>query len=251
MSEEIVLHVKGLRKAFGAVIAADDLDVQVPAAARLSLIGSNGAGKTTFVNMVTGYMKPDSGEILLYGDNVVGFSPRRISQMGVCRSFQIPQLCESMTAVDNLIVAGTIASKQKASFFRPVHDRRNVDRALEMLARFGLTDYADQPVEQLPGGVRKLIDIAMALVSQPRVLLLDEPTSGVSSEEKFPLMDRVMAALAGEKVAVIFVEHDMEVVTRYADRVLAFYSGDIIADDTPECVLADPKVQEFVTGTAR
>ncbi|MDX1731241.1 MAG: ABC transporter ATP-binding protein [Aurantimonas coralicida] len=251
MSEEIVLHVKGLKKAFGAVIAADDLDVQVPAAARLSLIGSNGAGKTTFVNMVTGYMKPDSGEILLYGDNVVGFSPRRISRMGVCRSFQIPQLCESMTAVDNLIVAGTIASKRKASFFRPVHDRQNVDRALEMLARFGLTDYADQPVEQLPGGVRKLIDIAMALVSQPRVLLLDEPTSGVSSEEKFPLMDRVMAALAGEKAAVIFVEHDMEVVTRYADRVLAFYSGDIIADDTPERVLADPKVQEFVTGTAR
>ncbi|MEF2551677.1 ABC transporter ATP-binding protein [Aurantimonas sp. A2-1-M11] len=251
MSNEFVLHARGLKKSFGAVIAADDLDVKVTAAARLSLIGSNGAGKTTFVNMVTGYMKPDSGEVLLYGRNVVGLSPRKISRLGVCRSFQIPQLCETMTPIDNLIVAGTIASSEKISFFRPVHDRRNVDHALEILARFDLTDYADQPVEQLPGGVRKLIDIAMALVSRPRVLLLDEPTSGVSSEEKFPLMDRVMTALAGEKAAVIFVEHDMDVVTRYADRVIAFYSGGIIADDTPERVLADPKVQEFVTGTAR
>jgi branched-chain amino acid transport system ATP-binding protein len=99
--------------------------------------------------------------------------------------------------------------------------------------------------------VRKLIDIAMALASRPRVLLLDEPTSGVSSEEKFPLMDRVMAALAGEDAAAIFVEHDMDIVTRYSDRVLAFYSGEIIADDPPDQVLSDPMVQRYVTGTAR
>ncbi len=251
MSQEIVLHAKGLKKSFGALVAANDIDVVVPASARLSLIGANGAGKTTFVNMVTGYLKPDAGEVLLDGRDVAGFSPRRITRLGVCRSFQIPQLCETMTPIDNLIVAGTIASETKASYFRPVHNKAAFERAEETLARFDLSAYANQPVEQLPGGVRKLIDIAMALVSHPRVLLLDEPTSGVSSEEKFPLMDRVMAALSGEKAAVIFVEHDMEVVTRYADRVLAFYSGEIIADGAPDAVLADSAVQELITGKAR
>ncbi len=124
-------------------------------------------------------------------------------------------------------------------------------RRAALLDRFGLGDYADQPVNELPGGVRKLIDIAMALACRPRVLLLDEPTSGVSSEEKFPLMDRVMAALEGEDAAAIFVEHDMDIVTRYSDRVLAFYSGEIIADDPPDRVLSDPTVQKYVTGTAR
>ena len=251
MSEDIVLHAKGLKKTFGALVAANDINVEVPASARLALIGSNGAGKTTFVNMVTGYMKPDAGEVLLDGRNVVGLSPRRITRLGVCRSFQIPQLCETMTPIENLIVAGTIASKEKTSFFRPVANKASIDHAQEILSRFDLSAYANQPVEQLPGGVRKLIDIAMALVSHPRVLLLDEPTSGVSSEEKFPLMERVMAALSAEKAAVIFVEHDMEVVSRYADRVLAFYSGEIIADDAPDAVLADASVQKFVTGTAR
>jgi branched-chain amino acid transport system ATP-binding protein len=156
-----------------------------------------------------------------------------------------------MTPVDNILVAIGIADGGRPSFFRPAHTEEALDRAHEVLGRFGLAAYAAQPVEQLPGGVRKLIDIAMALASHPRVLLLDEPTSGVSSEEKFPLMDRVMTALSGEKAAVIFVEHDMDIVTRYADRVLAFYSGEIIADDAPDEVLSDPVVQKYVTGTAR
>ncbi|WP_340108375.1 ABC transporter ATP-binding protein [Pikeienuella sp. HZG-20] len=246
-----VLEAKGLVKTFGALVAAKNINVSVNANARLSLIGANGAGKTTFVNMVTGYLKPDAGEVLLDGKAITGLPPRRITRAGVCRSFQIPQLCESMTALDNIIVAIEVAKDERPSFIRPAHEPRAVERAREVLERFGLAPYADQSVNELPGGVRKLIDIAMALASRPRVLLLDEPTSGVSSEEKFPLMDRVMAALAGENAAVIFVEHDMDIVTRYAERVLAFYSGEIIADDAPDEVLADPAVREYVTGTAR
>lgn len=245
-----VLEVKGLMKSFGALVAAKDINVTVMPNARLSLIGANGAGKTTFVNMVTGYLKPDAGQVLLDGKEITGLPPRRITRAGVCRSFQIPQLCETMTTLDNVLVAKEIAGGG-GSLFAPAHSRAAIAGAEEVLARFRLEDYADQPVNELPGGVRKLIDIAMALASRPRVLLLDEPTSGVSSEEKFPLMDRVMAALEGEKAAVIFVEHDMDIVTRYADRVLAFYSGEIIADDAPDEVMSDPVVQKYVTGTAR
>jgi branched-chain amino acid transport system ATP-binding protein len=249
-----VLEARGIGKTFGAVVAAKDINVAVGPAARLSLIGANGAGKTTFVNIVTGYLKPDAGEVLLDGRPITALPPRRITRMGVCRSFQIPQLCEPMSPLDNVLVAREIAEHRRhspADFFRPAHAPEAVDHARELLHRFGLSDYADQPVNELPGGVRKLVDIAMALAMRPRVLLLDEPTSGVSSEEKFPLMDRVMAALAGEDAAAIFVEHDMDIVTRYSDRVLAFYSGEIIADDPPDQVLSDPAVQKYVTGTSR
>jgi branched-chain amino acid transport system ATP-binding protein len=249
-----VLEARGIGKTFGAVVAAKDINVAIPPAARLSLIGANGAGKTTFVNIVTGYLKPDAGEVLLEGSPITGLPPRRITRMGVCRSFQIPQLCEPMSALENLLVAIEIAthrSHRPADFLRPARAPGAVAQARELIERFGLTDYAERPVSELPGGVRKLIDIAMALASRPRVLLLDEPTSGVSSEEKFPLMDRVMAALAREDAAAIFVEHDMDIVTRYSDRVLAFYSGEIIADDPPDQVLSDPMVQRYVTGTAR
>ena len=246
-----VLEVRGLNKTFGAVVAAKDINVNVMPAARLSLIGSNGAGKTTFVNMVTGYLKPDSGEVLLDGKPITGLPPRRITQAGVCRSFQIPQLCETMTPTENILVSTEIAAGGAPHFFRPARRRETLEAAEELLERFGLTEFGGRPVNELPGGVRKLVDIAMSLAMKPRVLLLDEPTSGVSSEEKFPLMDKVMAALAGEKAAAIFVEHDMDIVTRYADRVLAFYAGEIIADDAPEDVLSDPAVQKYVTGTAR
>ncbi len=246
-----VLEARNLCKAFGAVVAADDISISIEQGARLALIGSNGAGKTTFVNMVTGYLKPNTGTILFEGTDVTGMAPRRITRAGMSRSFQIPQLCEPMTALDNVLVATGIAATGRQSWFRSAHSRADVDAARAILDRFDLVDYADQPVGELPGGVRKLIDIAMALASKPRVLLLDEPTSGVSSDEKFPIMDRVMRALEGESAAAIFVEHDMDIVTRYAERVIAFYAGTVIADDTAQAVLANEDVQRYVTGRKR
>lgn len=245
-----VLEARALEKSFGAVVAASDINVTVEAGARLSLIGANGAGKTTFVNIVTGYVKPTAGEILLAGRDITGLPPRRITQLGVCRSFQIPQLCETMTPIENLLVA-IGATEPRTSYFRPVDSNERLERAHSLLGQFGLEAYAKRPVDELPGGVRKLIDIAMAMARRPRVLLLDEPTSGVSTDEKFPLMDCIMAAIETEDVAMIFVEHDMDIVTRYATRVLAFYSGRIIADDRPDEVLLDEAVQRYVSGTVR
>jgi branched-chain amino acid transport system ATP-binding protein len=137
------------------------------------------------------------------------------------------------------------------SFWRPAHTAAKERRAHELLERFDLARHESRRVAELPGGVRKLLDIAMALTQRPKLLLLDEPTSGVSVDEKFPMMDTVMAALGDEAVTVLFVEHDMDIVTRYASRIVAFYSGRILADGAPAAVLADDEVKRYVTGTAR
>ena len=246
-----VLSVRELDKRFGAVVAADTLSLDITAGQKVSLIGANGAGKTTFVNMVTGYLKPDSGTIALDGMDIGGRSPRTVARLGISRSFQIPQLFVDLTAAENLAVAVSALHANALSFHSPAEAEGRHDRAVGLLARFGLADQADRPISELAGGVRKLVDIAMALVRRPKLLLLDEPTSGVSAEEKFATMDRVIHAVAPDAATIVFVEHDMEIVSRYADRVVAFYQGRILADGEPNHVLNDPEVRRYVTGSAR
>jgi branched-chain amino acid transport system ATP-binding protein len=254
----IVLNAKGLNKSFGAVTAAADINVAVEAGSCLGLIGTNGAGKTTFVNMITGYLKPDTGTVEFLGRDITQLPPREITQLGICRSFQIPQLYNSMTALENLEVSFGIVSLigHKGSLFTrseavvPGYGKTMRQLAEESLERFGLTQYRDKPARVLPGGIRKLLDIAMAMAVRPKILLLDEPTSGVSSEEKFEIMDMVMKAVRKDNTTVLFVEHDMEIVSRHAERVLAFYEGRIIADDVPEKALADPTVVKHIVGEA-
>ncbi len=244
---ELAISAVGIQKRFGAVVAAADIDINVPAGQCVSLIGSNGAGKTTFVNMLTGYIRPDAGQILLHGESILGLPPRAIARMGIARSFQVPQLFKELSVTENLLVA--IASQSgRLSPWRPARNAAALERAASLLERFELSAHADRLVSELPGGLRKLLDIAMALTRQPKVLLLDEPTSGVSADEKFPLMETAMRALAQEQTTVLFVEHDMDIVARYAQRVVAFYSGRIISDGHADDVLADPDVQRHVTG---
>ena len=246
-----VLSVRGLDKRFGAVVAADALSLDIAAGQKVSLIGANGAGKTTFVNMVTGYLKPDSGSIVLDGLDIGHRSPRYVARLGISRSFQIPQLFIELSAAENLAVAISGIKSDALSFHAAADAQGRRDRAIELLARFGLGHLADRPISELAGGVRKLIDIAMALVRRPKLLLLDEPTSGVSAEEKFATMDRVIHAVAPDAATIVFVEHDMEIVGRYADRVVAFYQGRILADGDPVDVLKDTEVRRYVTGGAR
>ena len=243
-----LLSAKGINKRFGAVVAADDISIDVPAGQRLSLIGSNGAGKTTFVNMVTGYLKPDTGSISLEGADITALAPRHIARLGICRSFQIPQLCLELSALENLLVAVAAAHPAGLSMWKPADAPDRRERAEQLLNWFSLSTYAYRRVTELPGGVRKLLDIAMAMARHPKLLLLDEPTSGVSAEEKFQTMERVMHGLSHEAVTVVFVEHDMDIVSRFSERVIAFYSGRIIADATPDTVLKNPEVQRYVTG---
>ena len=243
-----ILETIDLQRTFGAVVAAKDINVRINKGEVVGVIGSNGAGKTTFINMVTGYLPPSGGKILFEGQPIVGRAPRDITRLGMARSFQVAQLFPQLSVLDNVMVAMVTAESTRPSFLAGFNNTERRKRALEILDQFGVVNYRDALVSAVPQGARKLIDIAMALVSNPRMLLLDEPTSGVSVEEKFPLMDTVMAAVRHHGTTVLFVEHDMDIVARYVSRILAFYSGEIIADGAPAAVLANERVQELVIG---
>jgi branched-chain amino acid transport system ATP-binding protein len=250
-----ILEARALSKRFGAVVAAADINAAIDDDSVVGLIGANGAGKTTFVNMITGYLKPDSGTVAFEGRDITALVPREVTRIGICRSFQIPQLYDSLTVRENLGIALGIVLRNSRTFVLarlpkrvPGHTGTLQEAAATMLERFGLTDYGDRLAGVLPEGIRKLLDIAMALVVKPKVLLLDEPTSGISSDEKFDIMDRVMHAVRADGVTVLFIEHDMDIVSRYAQRVMAFYEGRILADGLAATVLADKEVRRYVTG---
>ncbi len=244
-----VLETKNLEKTFGAVVAASDINITINEGEVLGVIGSNGAGKTTFVNMVTGHLTPTAGQILYRGRDITGKATRDITRMGICRSFQIPQLFPELPVIDNILIALTIAKHDKPVIFRPAIDRSLATEAHALLSRFAIDQYADQEIQTLPQGVRKLVDIAMATVAEPDLLFLDEPTSGVSADEKMDFMRNLLAALKSTKTAVLFIEHDMEIVEAFSPRCVAFYEGTILADGPTRNVLQNDKVREFVIGS--
>lgn len=252
----VVLDARDLNKRFGAVTAASGVNAAIEQDSVVGLIGTNGAGKTTFINMITGYIKPDTGSIHFQGRDITALAPRQITRVGICRSFQIPQLYASLSVFENMMVSLGVVLRNAGlgGYFSrgrtnvPGYDAPAEEVAERILERFGLGDYRDKNAQVLPGGVRKLLDIALTMAAKPSVLLLDEPTSGVSAEEKFGMMEMVMAAVKAEGATVLFVEHDMEVVSRFAERVLAFYDGRIIADAAPEIALTDPEVKRYVVG---
>ena len=251
-----ILDAQHLCKSFGAVTAANDVSAGIEKDSVVGLIGTNGAGKTTFINMITGYLKPDRGTIEFEGRDITRLPPRDITRLGIARSFQIPQLYSSLSVLENMLVALGVVLRNagRGGYFSrgrppvPGFEAPADEAAERLLERFGLAEYRDRNAQVLPGGVRKLLDIALAMVAKPKILLLDEPTSGVSAQEKFGIMEMVLDAVRAEGATVLFVEHDMEIVSRFAERVLAFYDGRIIADGAPQVVLNDPEVKRFVVG---
>ncbi|MGH6912393.1 MAG: ABC transporter ATP-binding protein [Geminicoccales bacterium] len=242
-----LLQAEDLHIGFGGIKAADGVSLTVSRGETLAIIGPNGAGKTTFINMTTGYLRPQRGRIYLDGREITGRPPRAITRLGVARSFQIPQLFSEHTALDNLLLAA--AARDRA--WQPWRRLRGLaarDEMLELLALVRLRDVADHVITELPEGVRKLIDIAVALALRPQLLLMDEPTSGVSSTEKFAIMDTLVHALERREVTTVFVEHDMEIVSKYAGRVAVWNQGLIVAEGPPAQVLSDPVVLRDVTG---
>ena len=246
-----ILVVRDLQKTFGSLVAARDINVAVPPLQIVGIIGANGAGKTTFVNMITGHLRPTKGTILFDGRDITGRPSRDITRLGIARSFQVPQVFTSLTVFENMCIATAIArasDRLLAQALTPLHSPGSVAEAEAALQLFRIASYRGALAATLPQGVRKLLDIAMAAAGAPRVLLLDEPTSGISIEEKFGLMDVVMAALKNRRITVLFVEHDMDIVERYADRVLAFCDGAVIADGPPIVTLENPRIQELISG---
>jgi branched-chain amino acid transport system ATP-binding protein len=242
-----LLSTRGLSLRFGGVVAAEAIDFDLMPGERLAVVGQNGAGKTTFINICTGFLKADAGRVFFAGTEITGRGPRSITRRGIGRSFQLPQLFTEHTVRDCLMIAAS-AVRSHGGFWLPLEnavDRQEIDATLELLQ---LRSRAHDLAGALPEGQRKLLDVAMALVLRPKLMIMDEPTSGVSTDEKHNLMAVLMRALEERRITSIFVEHDIEIVRRYATRLAAWVAGRIVADGAPEEVLRDPAVIKNVIG---
>ena len=242
-----LLETRELLIQFGGVIAANNVSLKIFSGRNLAIIGPNGAGKTTFLNICTGWLKPKKGQVFFEGQEITRLPPRQIVRRGVARAFQIPQLFTEHTALENLLIA--VAARD--GLRNPLTPLRDVPERAEMMHLLDLVNCADvahRPVVELSEGQRKLIDIAIALALKPRLLLMDEPTSGVASSEKHGVMEILVQALAEAGVTSVFVEHDMSIVAKYADEVAVWNAGQVELRGSPQEILEHPDVIRDVIG---
>jgi len=247
MSDRVLLEARGLQIRFGGVVAADNVNIQIHEGRNLAIIGPNGAGKTTFLNICTGYLKPHRGQVFFDGADVTRLQPRHLVRKGVARAFQIPQLFTEHTVLENLLIARAAQARSWLPF-TPIHRIPARGAMLELLDMVKCSHIADRPVSELPEGQRKLVDIAIALALRPKLLFMDEPTSGVASSEKFEVLDIIAGALADAGVTAVFVEHDIGIVERFADEVAVWNRGEVLFRGAPDEILSHPDVVRDVIG---
>ena len=242
-----LLDVTRLSKRFGGLQAVDAVDLTVEEGALHALIGPNGAGKTTLVNLLSGALKPDEGRVRLAGGDITHLQDHARARRGLARSFQITSVFPSFTAEDNVALAVQAQAGHSFRFWRPARrDRALRDPARAVLDRAGLAGRADIPAAALSHGERRQLDLAMALATGPRLLLLDEPVAGMAPDESA----RMVALLAGLKgrLSILLIEHDMDAVFALADRITVLVGGRVIADGPPAAIRADPAVQRAYLG---
>jgi len=242
-----VLAVNGLSKSFGGVRAVERVSFSVAAGELLALIGPNGAGKTTCFNLINGQLRPDAGEVLLHERTILGLTPWQRCRLGVGRTFQVAAVFGSMTVRENVEVARLSHARKLGSFLSSFH---STDRTNELLARVGMDAQADRPCAELAYGDLKRVEFAVALAASPRLLLMDEPTAGMAAAERHLLMELIERISKESGIAVLFTEHDMDVVFRHANRVIVLADGEQIAQGTPAEVRADPLVRRVYLGEA-
>jgi branched-chain amino acid transport system ATP-binding protein len=243
----VVLQVEGLHKAFGGVQAVADVSFAIAAGELLALIGPNGAGKSTCFNMLNGQLRPDAGIVRLQGRDIVGLRPRTIWRLGVGRTFQITATFASLSVRENVQMALYSHARRLTSLFARFGSelRREAD---ELLAQVGLLDQADRACGVLAYGDLKRVELAMALANQPRLLLMDEPTAGMAPRERVALMELTARLARSRDIAVLFTEHDMDVVFSQADRIIVLDRGQLIAGGRPTEVRANPDVRAVYLG---
>ena len=244
-----LLTTTKLRKWFGATHAVDEVDFRVEQGELLGLIGSNGAGKTTLVNLISGLFRADGGAIVFEGRDITHQSVHERIREGIARSFQLVNLFDQLSALDN--VALTVFARQGKTRHLTTfaeRDRAVRDEAMEVLRQFGLESKARLLAGGLAQGERKLLDVAVAYALKPTLLFLDEPTSGVSTREKAPIMDVVTSIVRSGQITAVVIEHDMDVVFTYSDRIVAMHEGRILADGTPDEIRGNAAVTANLLG---
>jgi branched-chain amino acid transport system ATP-binding protein len=244
---EVVLSCQGLVKKFGGITATNNVSLDLRRGARHALIGPNGAGKTTLINLLTGVLEPTEGRITLEGKDISRLAPHLRVRRGMVRTFQINQLFASMTPLETLAL---VVSQQRglgARWWRSLaSDAAVAERAQQLLDQFHLAEVANQKTEHLAYGKRRLLEIAIALACEPRVLLLDEPVAGVPAGEREELLQTV-AALPAD-VSVLLIEHDMDLVFSFANRMTVLVNGTVLTEGTPEEIAANPQVKAVYLG---
>jgi len=247
-----ILVTKSLTKFFGGFKAVDNVNLTLHEGTVTSIVGPNGAGKTTLLNMISGVVKPSSGRIYFMGRDITGLPVHKIVRMGIARGFQIPCVCSNLTTLDNVRVAVLSRMGKLCNMFKLVDgDGEVYSKATEILKTFGLYDKRDLLARDLSHGDRKLLDIAMAFALEPKLILLDEPTSGVSSSEKNRIMKTVEKVIREKGITALIVEHDMDIVFSYSDRIIVMYDGKIIADGEPEEIMSDRRIESLLLGCER
>jgi branched-chain amino acid transport system ATP-binding protein len=245
-----LLEIRNITKTFGSNRAVDDVSLTIRRGEFLGLIGSNGAGKTTLVNLISGFFPADGGALVFDGHDITRQSINGRIRAGIARSFQLVNLFDHLTVLDN--VALTIFSRQgKTRWLWRLADRDGAvrDEAVAVLRQFGLDGHASVLAGAISQGERKLLDVALAYALRPKLMFLDEPTSGVSTREKAPIMDIVTAVVRAEGITAVVIEHDMDIVFRYSDRIVAMHQGAILASGTPDEIRRNDQVAMTLLGT--
>ena len=241
------LEARGLVKQFGALLATDSVSFSIAPGARQALIGPNGAGKTTLINLLTGITKPSEGQVLLQGHDVTALTASERVRRGLSRTFQINQLFPHLSPAESLGLSISERNGSGADFWRVAGTRPAIIAEIEdLLIRFGLEAEMDEPTRKLPYGKQRLLEIALALATRPRVLLLDEPAAGVPEEERQDIL-AALAALPAD-VAILLIEHDMDLVFSFATRISVLVAGRLLTEGEPEAIAADERVRAVYLG---
>jgi len=244
------LSARGLQKSFGSLVVARDIELALPVGARYALIGPNGAGKTTLINLMTGILAPNAGQILLGDEDITALMPQERVQRGIARTFQINTLFPGLNALEAVTLAVAERRGLTRRFWQNVADNKEaIDEAHDILVKLQLDDCCHQPTRELPYGRQRLLEIALALATRPKVLLLDEPAAGVPQDESADIFEAV-AGLSRD-LALLFVEHDMHVVFRFASHIIVMVAGAIYTEGSPAEVAAHPGVRDVYLGTRK